>query len=149
MLITKWTSITAAVFGLAVCASAQAAVKNGLYLGAGVGGSYDLFDFTATNIRNGMRVSPPVNIETHAVGNAFLGFGDTSNVGLFLAGEVGTYFPSRSTTFNDRRGVAVSNLTFSDTLKVQDYVTLDLLPGFRLSDYWLVYITRRIDLCKP
>lgn len=112
--------------------------KEGLYLGAGVGGSFNNYKLTATNLATGVDVNSKVNNRA-VIGDVFIGYGYTTVNSFYLGGEVGTNFPRRSATINSRPGVVVTSTTFTDTLQIRDYVTLDLLPGYRVMPYWLLY----------
>lgn len=112
--------------------------KNGLYLGAGVAGSFDHYQLKASNVVTGLSTTNTKN-SSHVIGNAFIGYGYTAPNLFYLAGEVGTNFPERTTTIPDRHGVTLTPYTFSDKLQTQDYVTLDMVPGFRVKPNWLLY----------
>ncbi len=127
-------------FGLVISVSSHATSRDGFYVGLGVGASYDKFDLTTKNNATGFTVRSASENATNVIGSAFLGYGNTAESGFYLGGELGTYLPKRSLTITNRPGVALTNLTFSDKLTVQDYVTFDVLPGFRLSENWLLYL---------
>ncbi len=59
---------------------------------------------------------------------------------LYLGGELGTNFPGRSTSIADRPGVVIADGNiYRNTLTVQDYITIDALPGYRINGNWLAY----------
>jgi outer membrane immunogenic protein len=128
------------VLGLAflIAMNGHAAVRNGIYGGAGIGAAFDHYDLTTSNIATGFTVNSNAN-KTNLIGNAFIGYGYTADNCFYLGGELGTNFPKRSITINGRPGVVITPATFNDTLRIQDYVTGDLLPGYRIDTSWLVY----------
>ncbi len=74
------------------------------------------------------------------IGNLFLGVGHTTINSLYLAGELGTNFPGRCTHIYNRPGVVIADGNiYSNTLRVQDYITIDVLPGYRINTNWLAY----------
>ena len=108
--------------------SSHAYVRDYLYLGAGVGPSFNNYSFTVKDIPTGLSItSYPSNISW--IGNIFLGYGYTFTNCFYLAGELGTNFPNRTTSVT-RSGV-INALQYQDQLGLQDYITLDLLPGYR------------------
>lgn len=139
MLKIKWKQLVVVCLGTLLAVNTQANSRDKLYIGAGVGATFDQFDLTTRNIINGFTIKSPTNDKTSALGNVFVGYGGTSASGFYLAAELGTYFPRRSATNNNRPGVFLTTLTFTDTLRVQDYVTLDALPGYRFNETWLLY----------
>lgn len=114
------------------------AAREGLYAGVGVGGAFDNYTLTTRNLLSGFAVRNKIS-DDNVVGNAFLGYGRTFDSSLFLGAEVGTVFPTRTGIIRNRRGVSVTASTFTNKLSISDYVTLDLLPGFRPNSDWLVY----------
>ncbi|KTC84892.1 outer membrane protein [Legionella brunensis] len=112
--------------------------KEKLYIGAGVGASFDKHTLTTSNTITNFAVKNTTN-SSNAVGEVFLGYGYTADNSFYLGGEIGTYFPRRSTTINERLGVSFTNYTFTDNLYIQDYATLDILPGYRVNPNWLIY----------
>lgn len=116
---------------------AHSLVREGIYLGAGAGAAFVEFPFTASNTITGFSVSRNPD-KTSCLGTAFLGYGLTTNNCLYIGFEVGTRFPSVEASL-DRPGVTFNSFTFTNRLTVQEYVTADLLPGFRLSPDWLFY----------
>lgn len=121
-----------------VVSSANNDIKEGLYLGAGVGGSFSNYKLTASNYLTNLSVSK-TSSNSNVVGNVFGGYGYTANNSLYLGGEIGTNFPRRSTTIHGRPGVSNTSTTYTDHLYIQDYVTLDVLPGYRIQPNWLAY----------
>ncbi|MCP0913420.1 MULTISPECIES: outer membrane protein [Legionella] len=135
----EWKKLSLACLGILLATASQANTREGIYAGAGIGASFDQFNLSTKNTVTGFTIKSPVQKNTSALGNVFLGYGGTMDTGFFLGGEVGTYFPRRSATIYNRPGVSVTSLTFNDTLKVHDYVTADILPGYRFNDDWLLY----------
>lgn len=133
-----WKRLAILSLGSLVCTGGNASSRDGLYLGAGVGGSYDQYALLTTNLTSGFGIQSPTLHQSSILGDLFLGFGGTANTGFYFAGELGTYFPKRSATLT-RPGIFPSNFTFRETLRVQDYATLDLLPGYRFNEGWLLY----------
>lgn len=135
----KLLQLSVVCAGLVFAANIQASSRDGVYLGAGIGAIADKYDLTTKNLTTGFSVKSPVSDEKNALANVFLGYGSTADSGLYLAGELGSNFSGRSTTISNRRGVALTTLTFADKLQVQDYATFDLLPGYRFNEDWLLY----------
>jgi hypothetical protein len=50
-----------------------------------------------------------------------------------------TYFPHHTTYWPDRPGVTVLGYFFEDKYVNQNYVNLDILPGYRFNSDWLIY----------
>ncbi|MCH9689054.1 MAG: porin family protein [Gammaproteobacteria bacterium] len=113
--------------------------KNGLYLGAGVGTSINDYNLYALNYSTGINNTTKKS-SADIIGNVFIGYGYTSLNDFYLGLEAGTNFPGRATNIYNRPGVTVAGTNiYSDTLTAQDYITLDLVPGFRPNTNWLIY----------
>lgn len=125
------------VMAVATTIGARASVRENLYLGAGVGASFNNYDIFAMNPGDGFAVRRK-RTRTTALGNVFLGFGHTFCPSFYLAAEVGTNFPKRSFSLQ-RPGATFTAMSFRNRFSVQDYITGDLLPGFRLNECWLLY----------
>lgn len=121
-------------FSLAI----QANTRDGFYVGAGLGMSADEYELTTSNLITGLSIKNNAN-DTNAIGDLFVGFGYTTASSYFWGAEIGTYFPGRSITVENRPDLTFPSIGVSDTLKIQDYLTLDLLPGYALSNNVLVY----------
>jgi len=118
----------------------QANTREGIYAGAGVGSTFNHYDLVATNLLTGLTFSTP-NSPSKTLGNVFLGYGSMLfNDNLYLAAELGSYFPRRTVIVQDRPGVTITNLLFTDELHVQDYLTIDLLPGHKINENVLIYV---------
>ncbi len=110
----------------------EATVREGVYAGAGYGGTYDFLEYKATNLLNCNVVKKSKN-RFHSLGTVFIGYGHTFNScngNVYLGAELGTSFPKRRVTVR-RPGATFTGQTFTDHMSVQEYVNLDLLPGFR------------------
>jgi len=116
----------------------EANTRDGFYVGAGLGMSADQFELNTTNLTTGLSINNNAD-NTNVIGNIFAGFGYTTASSYFWGAEIGTYFPSRPVTINNRPDLTFPSIGVSDTLKIQDYVTLDLLPGYAVSQNILVY----------
>lgn len=116
----------------------QANTRDGFYVGAGIGMSADEYELNTTNLSTGLSIKNNAD-NMNVIGDIFVGFGYTTASSFFWGGEIGTYFPSRSITVENRPDLTFPNTGVSDTLKIQDYLTLDLLPGYALSQNVLVY----------
>lgn len=113
--------------------------KESFYAGVGVGGSFSsdtLEDVYALNQNRSM-----VSINSgQVVGNIYIGYGHSWLEKYFLGIEANTYFPGHESTFVNQgvSSVGVGNL-YSNQFTFQDYLGLDLLPGFRFEPNTLVY----------
>ena len=112
--------------------------KESLYFGAGIGGSFDGNQFKEKNVITGNTLRRNVN-NNQLIGDLFVGYGYTMANTYYIGAEVGTNFPSRTATINSHRGVTIPLYLFSETLHTTNYITLDLLPGYRIQPEWLVY----------
>lgn len=134
-----WLSLSLVYTGILLSACSYASSKDGFYFGAGVGTVHDRFELTTSNPERGFITQSPTQNVNQTLGNLFAGLGFTLPHNFFLGGEVGTYFPSRSATVYNRPGVTLTGTRFTDEMKVKDEITVDLLPGYRLNDSWLLY----------
>lgn len=126
------------VIGLSLCAvNGFAQERDNLYLGAGTDITFNQFSITANSTVTGFTVSKDPT-STDLIGKIFAGYGYTAKNNLYLGGELGTNFPRRSAS-TQRPGVSLTAFTFTDHLYVQDYLTGDILPGYRIHPDWLVY----------
>ncbi len=135
---TKRNALTTITILISVTLNAQANTRDGFYVGAGIGMSADEYELTTTNLTSGLSIKNNAD-DTNAIGDIFAGFGYTTASSFFWGGEIGTYFPSRSITVKNRPDLTFPNTGVNDTLKIQDYLTLDLLPGYAISQNVLVY----------
>lgn len=111
--------------------------REGLYFGAGVGDSFNRFNFRVFNTVTGFEeIFYPRRDRVMAT--VFGGYASTAKNGFYLAGEVGTDFPKRKARVI-RQGVQLTSTEFVDHLSVQDYVTADILPGYRINQRFLAY----------
>lgn len=111
-----------------------ACVREGFYCGAGFGDSIDHYSQKAS----GIAVINRSRTLDHLAGTAFAGFGYTL-CNFYMAAEIGTYFPKRSMTI-ERPGANFIDSTFLTTTSVQDFVTGDILLGFRPDNTFLCYL---------
>lgn len=119
------------------CTSLQATVRESVYIGAGCGAAFDHFDFTARNTNTGFTIKRKTD-KTQYQGTAFVGYGYTFPGCFYLAGEIGTNFPRHSGTIH-RPGVTLTDFRFENHVSVQEYVYGDVLPGYRVSQDFLIY----------
>ncbi len=112
--------------------------RDGLYLGAGVGWSANEYSLNTNYASNGITTVNSAN-DSQFLGDIFIGYGYTTASSIFWGAELGTYFPSRSVTIGSHPNLTYPGLNVSDTLNIQDYVTLDLLPGYAIGQNVLVY----------
>ncbi len=110
--------------------------KEGVYLGAGVSASINHNKFTtaAPTVANVINISAN---NTTALGNAFLGYGQTFLNNLYLGGEANLLTP-RVAKFN-RNGLIATSTAFENKYTIDNSFSLDLLPGYRLNSNVLVY----------
>lgn len=111
--------------------------KEGVYLGAGIGASINNDELTVTNLTTNNVVKVSSN-NTNAQGNVFLGCGHTLSNALYLGAEANIYTP-RIAKFNDRPGATFATTKFDDKYTIDDYLAVDLLPGYRVNSNLLVY----------
>ncbi len=123
-----------------ICATttyANEGIKNGIYLGAGGGESFNNYVFSTTNtVTNTIANTKPSN--NTFLGNIFAGYGLTTDENLYFGGELGTNFPQREAS-TTHPGVTLTGQTFTNHVFVQDYLTGDLLPGYRMDSKLLLY----------
>ena len=112
--------------------------RDGLYLGAGLGLSANEYTLTTSYGTTGLTTLNSAS-SNHVLGDVFIGYGYTTASAFFWGAELGTYFPSRSITIGSHTNLAYPSINISDTLKIQDYLTLDLLPGYALTQNVLLY----------
>ncbi|KTC65147.1 Opacity protein and related surface antigens (plasmid) [Legionella adelaidensis] len=135
----KTTILLASSIGFLLSGSSLASSRDGVYGGIGLGGVSDSYSFRLNNLSTGGAFSKKPT-EKSFLGGLFLGYGATNDLGFYLAGEIGTYLPRRSTTVNGVAGIYPGIPTFNDRLRVKDLVTFDLLPGYRFNETWLLYV---------
>ena len=110
--------------------------KENFYFGVGLGSAFDTHYFSILNTNSGASVQ--INSShSHALVNLLAGYGFTAYNRFYLGGELGTNFPRRTTNFN-RQGVSPTSPIVTNYLSLQDYVTGDVLPGFRFNNF-LIY----------
>ena len=114
-----------------------ASPREGFYIGAGVGASFDDSKIRAKNTIDGVQVHEERK-KSHAIGDFFLGYGHTFWDCYFLGFEGGTYFPRRRLA-TTRPGVEIIAANFENRVTIQDYFTGDILPGFRVCPPLLIY----------
>ncbi len=117
---------------------AKANVRDGFYVGAGFGKSYDNYNLTTSYALNSLSIHNNADNENY-LGNIFAGWGYTLPSLFFLGGEIGTRFPNHDITINGRPDYLYPYAHFNDKLTVQDYITADALPGYIIGQNLLVY----------
>jgi outer membrane immunogenic protein len=117
---------------------AQATIRDGLYFGAGAGVSYDQYNLSTNYAISGITATNDSN-ENNVLGNVFIGYGYTTPSAFFVGGELGGYFPNHSATLQHRFDLNLPVSHVNDTLTIHSAVTLDLLPGYAVTDNLLLY----------
>lgn len=133
----RFTKLGLALFTILASSPVMATMRDNFYLGAGAGVAVDYWSLTVTDTSTG------TNQITHStgnniIGNVFAGYGYTACNHFYLGGELGSNFPKRNTSLT-RAGIISTSNSFIDHLFVQDYVTADVLPGYRFNDKLLAY----------
>jgi opacity protein-like surface antigen len=113
-------------------------IKEGLYVGVGVGGCMYHDTLTVCNTSTSNQISKSFNT-TDTQASIFAGVGKTFRDTYYLGVEANSYFPNHSILWSKRPGVTVTNLTYETSFQIQDYVNLDVLPGYRVHPEWLIY----------
>lgn len=113
-------------------------MKEGLYLGAGIGGAMYNDKIKFYNPINFAQQEKSFNSNS-ALASVFIGVGHTWCDKYFLGLEANTYFPHHTTYWPDRPGVIHLGYLFEEKYVNQNYINLDMLPGFRLNNDWLIY----------
>jgi opacity protein-like surface antigen len=133
-------TITSASFAGAVETNVDESprMKEGLYVGLGVGGTMYHDTITVSNTNTLYQISKSFNT-TDAQASIFAGVGKTFRDKFYLGVEANSYFPNHCILWSKRPGVTVTNLTYETYFLIQDYVNLDLLPGYRIFPKWLIY----------
>lgn len=147
--VTRHASILLFFFSL----NTNANIRDGLYAGAGIGSTDNHFGLTTTDYTTNQTFYNNAN-HTATVGNIFFGVGYTLVDSYFLGAEVGTNFPGRYITITNRPAPTFGYIPVNDKLKIYDYVTLDLLPGYAITQYILLYgrlglVHEQLDLTQP
>lgn len=117
---------------------AQATIRDGFYLGAGAGVSYDQYDLNTRYAISSLTSTNKTN-ENNILGNVFVGYGYTTPSAFFVGGELGGYFPNHSVTLQNRWDLNYPYTHVNDKLTLEDAVTLDLLPGYNITQNLLLY----------
>jgi outer membrane immunogenic protein len=136
LLITTTTATFAGTMGATVIETP--CMKEGLYVGAGIGGSMYNNNFSVYNTSTLFQVNRSFS-SSDAQASVFAGVGKTYYDKYYLGVEANSYFPSHTAIWTDRPGVTQTSLQFNTSLQTQNYVNLDLLPGYRVSPEWLIY----------
>jgi|LauGreDrversion4_2_1035121.scaffolds.fasta_scaffold81194_1 outer membrane immunogenic protein len=113
-------------------------MKEGFYVGAGIGGAMYNDKVEARNPITLVSREKSFNTNS-ALASAFIGLGHTWFDTYFLGLEANTYFPHHKVEWPNRQGVTATTYTFRNRFLVQNYINLDLLPGYRVNPNWLVY----------
>jgi len=135
---TKMTTLISIIALIFFSLTAKANTREGPYLGAGLEMSFNNYDlntnYTATGVTTINNAS-----NSQLLGNVFIGYGNTTASSIFWGAELGANFPSRSITVGSHPTLSYPGINVSETLNIQDYVTLDLLPGYAFGQNLLVY----------
>ena len=134
----KLGTLSTITFLMMFTLSSTANTRDGFYVGAGIGRSFDQYLLAASNVANRYTINADAD-DGNTLGNIFIGIGYTTETAFFLGGEVGANFPSRKVNITGLPGVSVAYPIINNTLAVQDYVTMDLLPGYAINPTILVY----------
>lgn len=118
--------------------AAQPLMKEGLYVGAGIGGGMYSDKISAYNPIFFDKVSNP-NSTSGALASIFAGVGQTYFDKYYLGVEANSYFPGHNTIWEKHPGVSVLGFEYESQYSIRNYVNLDLLPGYRVSPDWMVY----------
>ena len=113
-------------------------MKEGLYVGVGIGGTMYHDTITVSNTSTSNQISKSFNT-TDAQASIFAGVGKTFRDKFYIGVEANSYFPNHYILWSKRPGVTVTNLTYETSFQIQNYVNLDLLPGYRIFPEWLIY----------
>lgn len=131
-------SISCAYAGTMGPIAVEPTMKEGLYVGAGIGGAMYNDKIKAYNPTTWVQQQNSFNTSS-ALASVFAGVGRTYLDKYYLGVEANSYFPSHRANWDDRPGVTSIGQFFSDQFLVQNYVNLDLLPGYRINPEVLVY----------
>jgi hypothetical protein len=113
--------------------------KESFYAGIGFGGrfSHNTESVTALSNQNYTQTTVSTN---QAVGNVYIGYGHTWMEKYFLGIEANTYFPGYSADITTAGVSNVgSNNFYTNRFTYNDYLGLDLLPGWRFHPNSLIY----------
>lgn len=137
MLILKKIKAFFCVVSLCLLSQISGSVRDNFYIGLGFSESFNHFELKTENPSTRLSSSKKKN-EIKALGNFFLGYGYSFNM-LYLAAEIGTSFPKRSTEIK-RPGVTLLPFSFLNKITIQDYLTGDILLGARPINCLLIYL---------
>jgi opacity protein-like surface antigen len=113
-------------------------VRDNIYLGLGITDSISHFDLTTSTPASNIVIKRKKN-HNDVLGNVFLGYGYTTCRSFYIAAELGTNFPKRSGKIH-RPGASLTSFTFVNRISIQDYLTGDILLGYRPLECLLVYL---------
>jgi outer membrane immunogenic protein len=116
----------------------EPSMKEGFYAGAGIGGAMYNDKIRGYNPNNFNQTEKSINTNS-TLASIFAGIGRTYWNKYYFGAEANTYFPSHQVIWQNRPGVSATNYYFEDQFQVQNYVNLDLLPGYRINPEWLIY----------
>ncbi len=125
---------------------AEANVRENFYLGLGLVDSINHYELKVKDTSTQISVKRKKE-HNQLLGSAFLGYGYTTHCSLYIAGELGTNFPKRSKKIS-RPGVTFVPFTFVDRISIQEYVTGDILLGYRPFDCFVVYLRGGISVAN-
>lgn len=132
----SWAYASLFLFHALFAADGLAAAKDKLYFGVAVAKVYDNYRYTVQDTDTGSSLSRNSSTST-TLANVFAGYGFRSAKGFYLGSELGTAFPARKTGF--KRFSLSNNEMLQTDLSVEDYVTGDVLPGYRFYKDILLY----------
>ncbi|MFY7697529.1 MAG: outer membrane protein [Legionella sp.] len=127
----KNLQLTAICTCLTLSTILHASSRDGIYFGGGLG---EVSDQYSSEIKN-LPTQPQSIHSNNTVANFFTGYGNTLDNGFYLAGEVGSNYPGHSTKFAQLN----TTVYFSNKSNIHDYLTLDVLSGYRFTELWLLY----------
>lgn len=127
--------LLAICFGLLPVTIAHA--LDGLYVGGSAGARFGSFDFNTKSLTSGLTVNKS-DSQSNAAGSVFAGYGSSVYSNAYLGAEVGANLYKNTGKIN-RFSTVFLGSSVTDTMYLRDYVTADLLPGFKLNDELTIY----------
>lgn len=118
--------------------AAQSALADGLYVGAAVMEALPHSTFLIYSPSQNDIFKQTVS-NGNLLGNLFVGYGYSFQNKLYLGTELSGSLGKISSVIKDRKGVLYLDKLFTNNMSETDYVALDLTPGYKINDKWLVY----------
>jgi opacity protein-like surface antigen len=112
--------------------------KNGLYLGAGIGGNFNSDTLESISLTSMTSVSVTSD-KSYTVGNLYAGYGHTFANSWFFGLEANTYFPRRTINIISPAVSPGDTNRYANQLTFHDYLAVDALPGYNINPNLLVY----------